>query len=293
MRALRCGGTVAVLPRPVRSGSAMRAEAQARLAPVEMSRRPASDGTGADVVYSSLRDAILHGRLAPGSVFSQVQLARELGVSRTPLREAVRMLQREGLLTGEANRMVQVTPLSIDDLEQLYVLRIANEAVAISLTVPLMSTEDDAFLEQCLADMERFAADGDVDTWASHHRAFHTHLVAHAGVRMCALLSDLYDLSERYRRLYITSEPRAMSIGAGEHQAIAATCHRRDAPGAAGELARHLSRTALIAFMELAPEHDPALIRGALRAVLDGDEGPSPDPGARRFRLNTTTERNR
>lgn len=254
----------------------MRTTAPAGLTPVEMSGRPASDGTGADVVHALLREAILHGRLAPGSVFSQVQLARELGVSRTPLREAVRMLQREGLLTGEANRMVHVAPLSIDDLEQLYVLRIANEAVAISLTVPLMTSEDDAFVEQRLNEMKLSAADGDVDTWERYHRAFHTHLVAHAGVRMCALLSDLYDLAERYRRLYITSEPRAMSIGAGEHQAIAAACRRRDAAGAAAELARHLSRTALMAFMELAPEHDPALIRGALRAVLEGGEGQPP-----------------
>jgi DNA-binding GntR family transcriptional regulator len=254
----------------------MKAETHAGLARVDMSARPASDGTGAEVVYSLLREAILHGRLAPGSVFSQVQLSRQLGVSRTPLREAVRVLQREGLLTGEANRMVQVAPLTIDDLEQLYVLRIANEAVAIRLTVPLMTSEDDAYLKQWLDDMARFAAAGEVDTWERHHRRFHTHLVAQAGVRMCALLSDLYDLAERYRRLYITTEPRAMSIGASEHHAIAAACHRRDAGAAAAELARHLSRTALMAFMELVPEHDPALIRGALRAVLDGGESEAP-----------------
>src|ERR1700680_4698252 len=84
--------------------------------------------TGADLVYEQLREAILHGRLAPGVVVSQVQLAKELGVSRTPLREAVRVLQREGLVEGEANRMVRVTPFSIQDIEQLYAVRIANEA---------------------------------------------------------------------------------------------------------------------------------------------------------------------
>jgi GntR family transcriptional regulator, rspAB operon transcriptional repressor len=245
----------------------------AGLKPVEIPGGPSSNGTGAELVYARLREAILNGQLAPDHVFSQVQLARELGVSRTPLREAVRMLQREGLIAGEANRMVRVAPLSIQDLEELYALRIANEVVAIHLTVPAMTDEDDAFLDECLREMARFATDGDVDTWEQHHRAFHTRLVNHAGTRLRDLLSELYDLAERYRRLYIMSVPRAMSIGAGEHQAIVAACRSRDAQRAAAELARHLSRTALSALMQIAPEHDPATVRGALRAVLNSNEG--------------------
>jgi DNA-binding GntR family transcriptional regulator len=245
------------------------------LTPVDLSGGASSNGTGADLVYRRLREAILHGRLAPGLAVSQVQLSRELGVSRTPLREAVRMLQQDGLVTAEANRMVRVAQFSIQDVEELYAVRITNEALGIRLTVPGMSAEDHASLEQSLRQMSRFAAEGDVDTWEQHHRAFHTQLVRGGGKRLCTLLSELYDHAERYRRLYITSEPRAMSIGAAEHEGIVEACHARDAGAAAAELARHLSRTALTALMQIAPEHEPAMVRGALRAVLGSDHGGS------------------
>ena len=67
-------------------------------------------------VYSSLRESILNGALPPGESLSQVQLASQLGVSRGPLREAVRMLQREGLVEAEVTRRGRVSSFSIDDL---------------------------------------------------------------------------------------------------------------------------------------------------------------------------------
>ena len=112
---------------------------------------------GADLVHDQLREQILTGVLAPGLVVSQVQLARELGVSRTPLREAVRMLQREGLVAGEANRMIRIASFSIADVEELYAVRIANEALGIRLTVPKLTATDDAALHQSLEDMARTA----------------------------------------------------------------------------------------------------------------------------------------
>ncbi|MBV9817907.1 MAG: GntR family transcriptional regulator [Solirubrobacterales bacterium] len=239
-------------------------------------------GTGADLVYARLREAILHNHLAPGSVVSQVQLALQLGVSRTPLREAVRMLQREGLVTGEANRMVRVAPFSTEDVEELYAVRITNEALAIRLTVPGMISEDDAILEDGLRQMAGHAAERDIDAWERHHRAFHAHLVRGGGARLCRMLAEFSDHAERYRRLYVTSEPRAMSIGAAEHEAIVEACHARDAARAAAELARHLSRTALTSLTQIAPEHEPAMIRGALRAVLAGSEATVTAPGSRR-----------
>jgi DNA-binding GntR family transcriptional regulator len=238
------------------------------LSPLDDGASGAANGTGAEQAYARLREAILHGHLAPGRVVSQVQLARELGVSRTPLREAVRMLQREGLISGEANRMVRVAPFTVEDVEELYAVRIANEALAIRLTVPQMTDKDDAELLASLEAMAQQAAKRDIDVWERHHRAFHTRLVSGAGRRLGTLLSELYDYAERYRRLYVTTEPRAMSIGAAEHEAIVDACCARDADRAGTELARHLSRTALMALMQIAPEHEPAMVRSTLRLVL-------------------------
>src|SRR4051794_27986861 len=82
-------------------------------------------------VYRRVREAILEGEIAPGSVMSQVALADELGVSRTPLREALRMLQSEGLVDAQTNRRVTVKPISATDLEELVVMRVALETEAV------------------------------------------------------------------------------------------------------------------------------------------------------------------
>lgn len=229
--------------------------------------------TGAEQAYVCLRRAIMDGRLAPGATVSQVAMAQQMGLSRTPLREAVRMLQREGLVDGGANRMLRVATLSYREVEELYAMRIANEALAIRLTVSDATHTDDHFLLSCLDRLNAHTPDGGVESWEREHRFFHMYLVHGGGRRLCALLSDLYDHTERCRRLYITSNPRAMSMGAVEHEAIVQAVRERDAARAAAELARHLSRTALATLLDIAPEHEPAMIRDALRLVLDQCEG--------------------
>src|SRR5437899_11996058 len=89
-----------------------------------------------EVVHDRLRSSFLRGELDPTVPLSQVQLAARLGVSRTPLREALRMLQREGLIYSEPNRRVRVAELSVADLEQLYAARVLVEALSVRLTVP-------------------------------------------------------------------------------------------------------------------------------------------------------------
>ena len=95
-----------------------------------------TNGQGTEDVYERVRAAILDGELAPGAVMSQVALAEELGISRTPLREALRMLQSEGLVEGEPNRRVRVAPMTARDLEEVCVMRVTLEAEALRLSVP-------------------------------------------------------------------------------------------------------------------------------------------------------------
>src|SRR5258708_23820615 len=93
-------------------------------------------------VHTRLRQMILDGTVPPGTVLSQVQLAQEIGVSRTPLREALRMLQAEGLVLAEYNHRVRVADIDISELEYFYASRIMLESLAIALTVPCLSQED-------------------------------------------------------------------------------------------------------------------------------------------------------
>ena len=107
----------------------------------------------------------------------------------------------------------------------------------------------------------------DVEAWEQVHRAFHAGLVQHAGARVITLLEQFYDHSERYRRVYVSGNPGVWSGSAPEHRQIFEACAAREAQRAGGLLARHLSRTALAGLTQMAPEHEPALLRTALRQV--------------------------
>ena len=225
-------------------------------------------------VYSSLRDSILNGALAPGQSLSQVQLASQLGVSRGPLREAVRMLQREGLVEAELNRKGRVSSFSIDDLEQLYAMRIVHESLALRINVPRFSKRDIEMLRGCIRRMEE-SAGHDLRQWQTTDREFHMTLVAHAGDRLLRTIRELYDHADRYRRLYIKEVPRALSIASDEHRKILDACIAGDSALGAGQLARHLARTALTVLTHHAPEHDPTTVRAAIR-LATGVDSPTP-----------------
>src|SRR5918998_502569 len=104
-------------------------------------------------LFAELREQILSGELPEGAILSQVKLAERFGVNRTPLREALRMLQREGLIEAQYNRRVRVSRLSTADLEDLYAQRIVTEALGVRLTVPTLEPQDIADLRDLLADL--------------------------------------------------------------------------------------------------------------------------------------------
>jgi len=230
-------------------------------------------GGGLEQLYDELRTAIIQGRIPPGTRMSQVQLAGELGVSRTPLREAIRLLQREGLIEAERNRMVTVTGLSVDDLEAIYVMRILNETFAASVTVVGMTDDDVAVLERELERMDASAGE-DMAIWADAHRAFHRGLMGGAAERLRRFTDELWDHSERYRQLYLR-QPSIWETGASEHAAILDACRARDPDLVASRLARHLARHVITLILLIAPDREPALVRRAVRSVVRGEE---PDP---------------
>jgi DNA-binding GntR family transcriptional regulator len=216
----------------------------------------------AEYVYRRVRDAILDSSLQPGETMSQVVLAEELGVSRTPLREALRMLQGEGLVEARPNRRVRVTPISIGDLEELYAVRVVLEAQALRLAVPRMTPEHIARLEGSIAEMARYAQQHDLRRWLIPHAEYHHRLIELAGARFATLLSQLYDHAERYRRLHIGYGPSALATP--DHRAILDAVEAGDPVSAAALLAEHLSR---IAF-EVAEILEPELELSTLRQVL-------------------------
>jgi GntR family transcriptional regulator, rspAB operon transcriptional repressor len=220
------------------------------------------------VVHDQLRASILRGEFDSDAPISQVQLAARLGVSRTPLREALRMLQREGLIDSEPNRRVRVAQLTVPDLEQLYAARIVIESLGARLAVPALTAEDLAEMGRLLAEMTE--VDRGLEEWDVWHRAFHDLLKSRYGERLSRTAQDLFDYTERYRHVYLTG-PHALATVEEDHQAIYAACRAGDAVAVSVHLARHTARAALTCIALAEPEHDPAPVREALRMVTGSD----------------------
>lgn len=228
------------------------------------------DGDNVALVHDRLRHAILTGEIPPGQPTSQVTLARQLGVSRTPLREALRLLQREGLVLSEPNRRVQIADFSISDAEELYAMRLALECVAVRATVPLLTLQDFAELEGLMAQMEHYMRAGDATAMDVPHRAFHALLFKAAGPRLQTTLLQLFDHARRYRTAYGAMEPQGYRERFAQHGAIIDAAQSRDAEATVTELARHYLHTAMHVIRELDAGHDPAFLRSTVETVAPG-----------------------
>lgn len=212
---------------------------------------------------------LLNGEIRPGVVLSQVKLAHELGVSTTPLREAMRLLQAEGLLIAEHNRRSRVAPVDPEDIDAVYASRILVEALAIGLTVPTLTADDDVALKSDLAAMAAAAEAQDLAAWEPLHRSLHWRMIKGCDDALARCIEPMIDRSERYRRTSLHGSPaRAWAIGNEEHEAIVAACTARRPGEAAVLLARHYARSALTAIAKIAPEQDPVTVRAALQLIL-------------------------
>lgn len=212
------------------------------------------------LVYDLLRQEILMGELAPGAVLSQVQIAGRLGVSRTPLREALRRLGAEGLITGDFNRRVRVSELDLDDFDHIYAMRIALEPVAFKATLPTVTAAHLRALKDELARMDNAIHSGDRAGFRSAHRAFHLGLTAGAGARMQRALAELWDHSERYRLRYLHPEGPddgtvllGLRLAQDEHREIFAAASERDVARCSQAQLHHMQRTIEAVFREASP----------------------------------------
>jgi DNA-binding GntR family transcriptional regulator len=225
-------------------------------------------------VYEHLRRQILDGAIPPGTTLSQVQLAQQLGVSRTPLREALRLLQEERLVLAEHNHRVRVADINLEELETLYASRIMLEPLALALTIPRLAPCDFDALDQSINAMYAASAHHDTDAWEQANGRFHELLVVHAEERMRGSIKRSIEASERYCRIKFQTIPNAREVAEAEHAAILAACRERNGDAAVDLLARHLARSALTVIAHVDPAYEPTAVRTALRIVA-GKANPS------------------
>lgn len=216
-------------------------------------------------IRDELRASILSGDLAPDTPLSSVQLAERFGVSRTPLREAFRLLQEEGLVTMTDNHRPRVALISPDDLDAVYSQRILLSALSTSLTVPDLTPTDIEKMQGAFDQMTSSDASGDRRSWAESDAVFHATHMASATPQ---LRHELHQLQRRCRYFFTIwkrHRPEEQTATITDHARILDACREGDRDAAAEGMARHLHRIGSTLHEAVAPEGNASGMNAALR----------------------------
>ena len=199
--------------------------------------------TLAEAATAELRERILSGGLEPGSPLRLEELAASLGMSISPVREALRKLEALGLAVHVAHRGARVKELDIGDLRDTYEARLALEPLAVARAAEHITPAE---VEGAQAELEGFTLcheRGDRPGARAAHDAFHFTLYAASGSDwLVRLIRPAWENSERYRALAAPSSA-AIRTRQREHERILAACAAGDGATAAEELRRHLTLT--------------------------------------------------
>jgi DNA-binding GntR family transcriptional regulator len=201
-----------------------------------------------ELVAAVLREAITTGVLTANQPLPQDEIASQLRVSHIPVREALRQLQSEGLVSYQANRGATVTALSADEIEEIYEIRAILETAAIRRAAPRLTEEVLAEAGRTLEAAER-ATESSV--WGALDVDFH-HLIYDLAdrPRMDELITSLLRRVDRYWTLHGLMLKHRDAFDR-EHRAILAALRRRDGDAAAEVLERHLTGAAQLLIREM------------------------------------------
>lgn len=193
--------------------------------------------TKTELAYRQIRQEIIEGKLKPNSVIDQEALAERLGLSTTPIREALRLLESENLVINRRHRNTVVTPLDYDMLEETYVVRLALDPLAVSMAAQ-HATETDRELIKKLAEEVHELGTPDENLHANRrlHRAIYA---ASGNTVLTAILDTLWDRTDRYRMVTLGNETQAQ-IAEHEHQSIVDAVLAGDARRASRLMREHV-----------------------------------------------------
>lgn len=197
-------------------------------------------GSTTDAVAEALRAEIAEGRLVPGSALRQDELAARFGTSRIPIREALRTLQAEGLVTYSPNRGAVVAVVSAREIQEMLEVRIALECHAIQMAVPLTAGSD---VEQMRRILEAYDVAPDPSAWSTMNWQFHWALYAPSDCRRL-----LEAIEQNWKRFSSAARVQISTLAGRErpqreHHQLLRLVERGDAPGAAALLEQHIRDT--------------------------------------------------
>ena len=207
-----------------------------------MTPSPSRSGDAGPRIADSLRDAVLRGEYAPGSRIRQEDIAERFGASRLPVREALRILESEGLVILVANTGAWIAHLSLEECQELYQIRERIEPLLLSYSLPGL---DETALDR-LGDLaDEMQAGTDVGRFLQLDREFH--LLSYSGART-TILGDtvlrLWNSTQHYRRAFtLISGPAGNRAVHYEHQLLVGAIRRGDSQDAERVLLGHIRRT--------------------------------------------------
>ncbi len=200
-----------------------------------------------DLVVEALREMILSGQILPGQRLRQEELTRMLGVSATPVREAIRLLEADGLLCGEAHHGVSVVEITPDELQDIGRIRSMLEGLATRQAVDRSEPQDYAAalerLETIQSQLEAAVRSGTVAAMANLNRAFHLRLYAQSGSPY--LIDMIRRLWMHQPGYMIWDDPVLAAASVEQHKAILAALRARHAEAAAQAIQVHIQLSAV------------------------------------------------
>jgi DNA-binding GntR family transcriptional regulator len=203
---------------------------------------PASHGETSQRIAETLRTEILAGIRAPGARIRQEEVAAGLGASRVPVREALRILEAEGLVTLVANTGAWVAHLSLEECEEIYQIRERVEPLLLRYSAPLLSPDDLRELAGLAARMEQSGTNAE---FLRLDRQFHLKSYERAHTTLLNdLVHRLWNTTQHYRRAYtLLLDGRAQRIVHDEHHLIVSALRDGDTEAAETALHGHIRRT--------------------------------------------------
>lgn len=193
-------------------------------------------------VYEHLKQAILTGEIQPGERLFETRLAESLGVSRIPVREAIRKLERDGLIVAFPRRGIYASSLSPKDIDDVYAVRVVLEGLAARLAAEHRTDEHLAKLDEIVAQMKAQAERGDSAGLFATGRHFHQVVLAASGnMKLPPLMETLQSQIERIRRLRMQVSSRTLDV-LQEYVAIADAIRGRQGPAAEAAMRAHVER---------------------------------------------------
>jgi len=189
----------------------------------------AAKGPAHDAVYHQLRHMILLGEIPPSAWLRQGELTQIFGVSRTPVREALRTLSREGLVVMVSNQGARVSPLSMEAFEELYALRVGIEGLAARLAIGMLGPADLEQLRRQFAELETLAGTAELKVYLRKEWLFRLSLYQVTKRKSLLMqVEALREHAERYLRLAYTVEGR-VEESLEFHRQLLRACERGDA----------------------------------------------------------------